>query len=68
MLWHVFGTLIGCYQSIWVHRWSRAVAYALDRLIDSTELSAFEKQYSNDEDGAAAIAPAVLLKAILLGC
>ena len=43
------------------------VAYALDRLIGSAELSAFEKQYCNDEDGTPVIAPAVLFKAIRLG-
>ena len=42
-------------------------AHALHRLIDSLDLSEFDQQYCNDDDGAPAIPPAILLKAVLLG-
>jgi len=40
--------------------------HALDYLIDNdVELSIFEKRYSNDETGAPAYDPAILLKIVL---
>lgn len=42
-------------------------AHALHHLIDQVDLSAFDALYRNDDDGAPALPPAVLLKAVLLG-
>lgn len=41
-------------------------AHALHHLVDQLDLSAFEARYRNDETGATAYAPCVLLKAVLL--
>ncbi|MFZ6749935.1 hypothetical protein [Undibacterium sp. Ren11W] len=41
--------------------------YALDYLIDNElDLSRFDKRYKNDDTGAPAYAPAVMLKIVLL--
>jgi transposase len=42
-------------------------AHALHHLIDEIDLSAFDAHYCNDEAGATAHAPAMLLRAVLLG-
>jgi len=42
-------------------------AHALHHLIDELDLSAFDEQYRNDENGAPAHDPAMLLQAVLLG-
>jgi transposase len=42
-------------------------AHALHHLIDELDLSAFDAHYCNDETGATAHAPAMLLRAVLLG-
>ena len=42
-------------------------AHALLHLIDELDLSAFDGHYRNDTDGATANAPAMLLRAVLLG-
>ena len=39
--------------------------WTIDYLIDKTDLSLFEENYHNDNKGAAAYSPRVLLKAIL---
>jgi len=39
--------------------------WTIDYLINKMDLSLFEKRYNNDEKGAAAYPPRVLLKAIL---
>jgi len=39
--------------------------YALDQIIDDMDLSIFDSRYSNDETGAPAYDPAILLKIIL---
>ena len=41
-------------------------AYALHHLVDTLDLSAFDAHYRNDEVGASAHSPAMLLKAVLL--
>ena len=41
-------------------------AYALHHLIDALDLSAFDAHFRNDDNGAPAHAPAMLLKAVLL--
>lgn len=41
-------------------------AHALHHLIDQLDLSAFDARYRNDETGATAYAPSLLLKAVLL--
>ena len=42
-------------------------AHALHHLIDELDLSVFDAHYANDETGAPAHAPAMLLRAVLLG-
>jgi hypothetical protein len=42
-------------------------AHALHHLIDELDVSAFDAHYCNDETGATAHAPAMLLRAVLLG-
>jgi Transposase domain (DUF772) len=42
-------------------------AHALHHLIDELDLSAFDGHYRNDEAGATAHDPAMLLRAVLLG-
>jgi transposase len=42
-------------------------AHALHHLIDELDLSAFDARYRNDDDGAPAHDPAMLLRAVLLG-
>jgi transposase len=42
-------------------------AHALHHLVDELDLSSFDAQYSNDETGAPAHAPGMLLRAVLLG-
>jgi len=42
-------------------------AHALHHLVDELDLSAFDAQYNNDETGAPAHAPGMLLRAVLLG-
>lgn len=42
-------------------------AHAVHHLIDDLDLSAFDAHYRNDANGAPAHAPAMLLKAVLLG-
>jgi transposase len=42
-------------------------AHALHHLIDELDLSAFDAQYRNDDNGAPAHDPAMLLRAVLLG-
>jgi transposase len=42
-------------------------AHALHHLIDELDLSAFDAHYCNDETGATAHSPAMLLRAVLLG-
>ena len=41
-------------------------AHAVHHLVDALDLSAFDAHYRNDEQGASAHAPAMLLKAVLL--
>ena len=41
-------------------------AHAVHHLVDGLDLSAFDAQYRNDDNGAPAHAPAMLLKAVLL--
>ena len=41
--------------------------HALHHLIDELDLSAFDARYRNDDDGAPAHDPAMLLRAVLLG-
>ncbi len=41
-------------------------AHAVHHLVDALDLSAFDEHYRNDEQGAPAYAPAMLLKAVLL--
>lgn len=41
-------------------------AHAVHHLVDALDLSAFDAHYRNDEQGASAYAPAMLLKAVLL--
>ena len=41
-------------------------AHALHHLVDQLDLCAFDAHYRNDDNGACAYAPAVLLKAVLL--
>jgi transposase len=41
--------------------------YALNAIIDDMDLSMFEQRYSNDDTGAPAYDPAILLKIILFG-
>ena len=41
-------------------------AHALHHLIDALDLSAFDAHFRNDDNGAPAHAPAMLLKAVLL--
>ncbi len=41
-------------------------AHALHHLVDALDLSAFDAHYRNDDNGASAHAPAMLLKAVLL--
>jgi hypothetical protein len=41
-------------------------AHAVHHLVDALDLSAFDEHYHNDEQGAPAYAPAMLLKAVLL--
>lgn len=43
---------------------ARHVPHAAQHLIDEVDLSAFDALYRNDEDGAPALPPAVLLKAV----
>ena len=42
-------------------------AHALHHLIDELDLSAFDARYRNDDNGAPAHDPAMLLRAVLLG-
>ena len=42
------------------------IEYAIDYLVNEIDLSGFESRYRNDETGAPAIDPAILLKVILL--
>jgi transposase len=42
-------------------------AHALHHLVDELDLSAFNAHYCNDEAGAPAHSPAMLLRAVLLG-
>jgi transposase len=42
-------------------------AHALHLLVDELDLSAFDAHYRNDETGATAHDPAMLLRAVLLG-
>jgi len=43
-------------------------AHALHHLSDELDLSAFDTHYRNDEAGATAHDPAMLLRAVLLAC
>lgn len=45
----------------------RTFEFALYHLIDELDLSGFEARFKNDETGAPAYDPAVLLKVVLLG-
>ena len=42
-------------------------AHALYHLVESLDLSSFDAHYRNDEQGASAHAPVMLLRAVLLG-
>ena len=42
-------------------------AHALHQLVDRLDLSAFDAHYRNDDNGAPAHSPSMLLKAVLLG-
>ena len=42
-------------------------AHAVHHLVDALDLSAFDAHFRNDDNGASAHAPAMLLKAVLLG-
>lgn len=54
-------------REIGLERLRRTVAHALHHLIDELDLSAFDAHYRNDETGATAHDPAMLLRAGLLG-